>query len=398
MTVSLRAVAARAGVSVRTVSNVVSGAPHVAPATRASVQAVLDELGYRPNLAARQLRRGRTGAVGLVVPEVHSPYFGQLASVVVRLAEARGLTVLIDQTEGDPERERRLLGGSSGFAVDGMILSPWSLDVDEIARRTGALPLVLLGERGGGSTVDHVGFDNVAAAREATAHLLALGRHRVAAVGVQPHRTNDTGRQRLEGYHAALRDAGRTADPRLEVAVESLHRADGVVAMRSLLAGSVVPDAVFCFTDELALGAVRVLADHGLRVPDDVAVVGFDDIEDGRFSVPTLTTVAPDKEQIAAGCLDLLAERLRDPAGPAREVVTGFRLEVRESSGGRRETVTVDGPEVVTGADRRGRSGRRPGRRSEPREDRAHRLERGVTGDSDSARGVRGIQAAGEQP
>jgi len=333
MTASLRSVAARAGVSVRTVSNVVNDFPHVAPATRAAVQAAIAELGYRPNLAARQLRRGRTGAIGLVVPEVHSPYFSQLASVIVRLAEARGLTVLIDQTEGDPERERRLLGGSA-FGVDGMIVSPWSLDVAELAR-TDTVPLVLLGERSGRSALDHVGFDNVAAARDATAHLVAVGRRQVAAVGTQPHLTNDTGRQRLEGYHQALHAAGRTPDPRLEVAVRSLHRADGVTAMTSLLDGPVVPDAVFCFTDELALGAIRALADRGLRVPEDVALVGFDDIEDGRFSVPTLTTIAPDKEQIAAGCLDTLAARILDPSAAGQEVVTSYELVVRESTGGR---------------------------------------------------------------
>ena len=334
MTASLRSVAARAGVSVRTVSNVVNDFPYVAAGTRAAVQAAIDELGYRPNLAARQLRRGRTGAIGLVVPEVHSPYFSQLASVIVRLAELRGLTVLIDQTEGDPGRERRLLDGST-FGVDGMILSPWSLDVTELAARTGTRPLVLLGERSGRSALDHVGFDNVAAARDATAHLVSIGRRRIAAVGLQPHLTNDTGRQRLEGFHDALRAAGRTPDPRLEVAVRSLHRADGVTAMATLLDGPVVPDAVFCFTDELALGAVRALADRGLRVPEDVAVVGFDDIEDGRYSVPTLTTIAPDKEQIATGCLDVLAARMLDPTGPGQEVVTRYELAVRQSTGGR---------------------------------------------------------------
>ena len=334
MTASLRSVAARAGVSVRTVSNVVNNFPHVAPATRAAVQAALDELGYRPNLAARQLRRGRTGAIGLVVPEVHSPYFSQLASVIVRLAEARGLTVLIDQTEGDPQRERRLLGGSA-FLVDGMIMSPWSLDVAELAARKDTLPLVLLGERSGRSAIDHVGFDNVAAAADATAHLISIGRQNIAAIGIQPHLTNDTGRQRLDGYHNALRAAGRAPDARLEVAVQSLHRSDGVAAMKSLLEGPVIPDAVFCFTDELALGAIRTLADQGIRVPEDVAVVGFDDIEDGRFSVPTLTTIAPDKEQIAAGCLDILAARLLDPSGRGQEVVTSYELVVRQSSGGR---------------------------------------------------------------
>ena len=334
MSASLRSVAARAGVSVRTVSNVVNDFPHVAPATRAAVQAALDELGYRPNLAARQLRGGRTGAIALVVPEVHSPYFSQLASVIVDQAQDRGWTVLIDQTEGDVDRERRLTSGRSAFAVDGIILSPWSLDVDELAGRAGGVPLVLLGERSGGAAIDHVGIDNVAAAAAATAHLVALGRRRIAALGCQPHLGNETGRQRLQGYRAALRAGGYRVNSRLEIPVQALHRADGFTAMSTLLAGKTRPDAVFCFTDELALGAVRAVADHGLRVPEDVALVGFDDIEDGRFSVPTLTTIAPDKHGIAAACLDLLADRMARPNGPGRETVVPYELMIRQSTTG----------------------------------------------------------------
>jgi DNA-binding LacI/PurR family transcriptional regulator len=321
-------------VSVRTVSNVVNDFPHVAPATRAAVQAAVDELGYRPNLAARQLRQGRTGAIALVVPEVHSPYFSQLASVVVDMAQTRGWTVLIDQTEGDADRERRLTSGRAAYVVDGMILSPWSLDADEVATRRNPIPLVLLGERSGGAAIDHVGIDNVSAAAAATAHLVDIGRRRIAAIGSQPHLTNETGRQRLQGYRQALRAAGRRTDSRLEVPVGSLHRADGFAAMNGLLARKAPPDAVFCFTDELALGALRALADRGLRVPDDVALVGFDDIEDGRFSVPTLTTIAPDKQGIASACLDLLADRMARPGAAGRETVVAHELVVRQSTTG----------------------------------------------------------------
>lgn len=334
MSASLRSVAARASVSVRTVSNVVNDFPHVAPATRAAVRAALDELGYRPNLAARQLRRGRTGAIALVVPEVHSPYFSQLASVIVDMAQTRGWTVLIDQTEGDADRERRLTSGRSAYVVDGMILSPWSLDAAELASRPGAVPLVLLGERSGGPAIDHVGIDNVTAAAVATAHLIEIGRRRIAAIGNQPHLTNETGRQRLQGYRQALRAAGRPVNRGLEVPVRSLHRADGFAAMTTLLTRKSLPDAVFCFTDELALGAVRALVDHGLRVPDDVAIVGFDDIEDGRFSVPTLTTIAPDKNGIAIASLDLLGDRIAHPNGPGRESVVDHQLVIRQSTTG----------------------------------------------------------------
>ncbi|MBE1574261.1 LacI family DNA-binding transcriptional regulator [Amycolatopsis roodepoortensis] len=331
MNPKLRDVAEHAGVSVRTVSNVVNGFRYVAPATRERVQASIDALGYRPNLAARTLRQGRTGLVALVIPEIDSPYFSELAARTVRIADARGLTVLIDQTDGDAERETRLLHGRRSQLVDGVLFSPWAVTPAELASRTDTAPLVLLGEHDGTSGVDHVAIDNVAAAREATAHLLARGRRRIAAVGNQPRSLNATARQRLAGYREALADAGLPAEPELEVTVPSLHRADGHQAMLRLLDSPRPPDAVFCFTDELALGALRAAADRGVAVPDSLALIGFDDIEDGRFSVPALTTVSPDKDRIAELALDRLAEQMSSPRSP-RSIVAPHRLVVRETS------------------------------------------------------------------
>lgn len=329
---NLRDVAERAGVSVRTVSNVVNDFVHVAPDTRERVQRAIDELDYQPNLAARRLRRGRADAVSLVVPELESPYFAELASIVVRAAERRGLLVHIEQTDGQPELERRMLAGPLREHVDGVIVSPWAMAPDEVSRGTGRTPVVLLGERSGMGEVDRVAVDNIAAAAEMTEHLLATGRRRIAAIGLQPHLSNETARLRLIGYHQALHAAGVRPDPRLEIAVQRLHRADGAAAMSALLDSDVHCDAAFCFTDQLALGAMRTLAEHGLGVPADVAVAGFDDIEDGRYSVPLLTTVSPDKEQIAEVSLDCIQERIAQPERPARDVVAGHRLVVRESS------------------------------------------------------------------
>jgi DNA-binding LacI/PurR family transcriptional regulator len=329
---NLSEVAARAGVSVRTVSNVVNDYPHVSNATRTRVRQALEELGYRPNLAARQLRRGHTGLIGLVVPEIASPYFGELASAVVAAAAERGWTVLIDETGGDAERERLLLGSSGARLVDGLIFSPWSIGAGELHRQPGAVPVVLLGERYADGVVDHVAIDNIAAAEEATTHLLALGRRRIAAIGLQPHLSNNTAALRVRGYRAALRRAGIRPQRGLEVAVRYLHRSDGAQATRRLLVHGPHVDALFCFTDQLALGALRVLADAGMRVPDDVAVLGFDDIEDGRYAVPSLSTIAPAKDEIAAAALDRLLSRIESGDEAVRDIVASHRLTPREST------------------------------------------------------------------
>jgi DNA-binding LacI/PurR family transcriptional regulator len=335
----LKDVARQAGVSIKTVSNVVNGYLHVAPDTRARVQKAIAELGYRPNVAARQLRGGRSGVIALALPELRSAYFAELAGSIVKAAEERHWTVLIDQTDGSAERERGLVSRLRRHLIDGLIFSPLGMAGQELAAEASDTPMVLLGERVWHGPADHVAIDNTAAATEATRHLCELGRRRIAAIGAQDAPTAVTARQRLAGFQAALAEAGRAADPGLVAPVEEFHREDGAAAMARLLDSGDPPDAVFCFNDLLAIGAIRTLLDRGYAVPGDVAVIGFDDIEEGRFSSPTLSTVSPDVDRIARTAVDLLAERLdlsRGASAPApREVRIDHRIVPRESTLGR---------------------------------------------------------------
>jgi DNA-binding LacI/PurR family transcriptional regulator len=331
---SLKHVAALAGVSVKTVSNVVNGYAHVTDGTRARVQKAIDELHYRPNLAARQLRQGGSDVIALALPELDLPYFAELARSVIKCAEDKGWTVLIDQTDGLVEREQLVLDGIRGRLIDGLIFSPIALGADDLERRRDTTPLVLLGERVFDGPADHVAIDNVAAARAATGHLVGLGRRRIAAIGDQGEPTSQTAHLRLRGYQAALAEAGLPARPEWVVEVDRYHRADGASAMRRLLELPDPPDAVFCFNDLMALGALREAHERGVRVPEDLAVVGWDDIEEGRFSTPTLTTISPDKHRIASQAVDLLAARLGAGSEPPHEVTAPFTLAVRESTAG----------------------------------------------------------------
>jgi DNA-binding LacI/PurR family transcriptional regulator len=327
----LQDVAEAAGVSVKTVSNVVNGYVHVKPRTRAKVESALTKLGYVPNHTARGLRTGRSGVVALAVPELDVPYFAELTRYIVGAASEHGWTVLVDQTDAQLEREQLVAQGIRGGLIDGIIFSPLALSSEELGKRRDTTPMVLLGERAIAGPCDHVGIDNVAAARDAVLHLVDIGRRRIAAIGAQP-RGMMTAELRMRGYRAGLRRADLPFDRALVARTNLFHRVDGAEAMRKLLSLPEPPDAVVCFNDLLALGAVRVLHEFGLRAPDDVAIVGFDDIEEGRYSVPSLTTIAPSKEQIARVAVSLLADRIAGSRAAPKLVHADYHLEIREST------------------------------------------------------------------
>lgn len=337
MSVSLKDVAEHAGVSVKTVSNVVNRHPHVAPAMREKVQRAIDELGYRPNLSARHLRKGRTGLIALAVPELGNPYFAELAGAVIDAAAAHEYTVLLDHTQGLRERELLVAQGFRTRVIDGLILNPLELETEDLATRTDSAPLVLIGERRYDLAYDHIAIDNIAAARAAVRHLLELGRRRIAFLGARGDRPSRPAHLRLLGWQAELAANGVPADDALVVPVEGWDRADGAAAMAALLDAGQQPDAVFAYNDLIAIGAMREMTERGLRVPEDVAVVGFDDLTEGRYGAVTLTTVAPDKQAIARLAVESIVNRLagQEADGKTRQLQPGFRLVERESTLGR---------------------------------------------------------------
>lgn len=310
MASSLRDVAARAGVSVMTVSNVINGRVHVAPKTRAKVERAIAELRYRPNLSARSLARGRSGVVAFGVPEIAIPYFAELARFVIDEAERRGWTLLIEQTDARLDRESEALAGIRPRLVDGLILYPAALTPEEIAARAEDTPLVLfggpVGEPAGDRSTDHVVIDNLAAGRSATEHLISLGRSRIAVIGPLCEPRLERESPRLTGYREAIDAAGLPCREELVQHAPAYHRRDGAEAMRRLLAEPEPPDAVFCFSDLLAAGAMHAALSAGVRIPEDIALVGFDDVEEASFLTPTLTSVRPNKRRIA----ELTVQRL----------------------------------------------------------------------------------------
>ncbi|MDG4830774.1 LacI family DNA-binding transcriptional regulator [Solwaraspora sp. WMMD1047] len=362
MGVNLKEIAERAGVSLATVSNVVNGYRPVGEQTRRRVQQAIDELGYAPNLSARHLRRGRTGIIALAIPELNNPYFAELAGAAMREATRLGYTLVMEDTAADRAAELALAGGSHRRTIDGLIFSPVRLSREDVLARTSDTPLVLIGEGVYDVPYDHIAIDNIAASHVAVRHLVSLGRRRIAFVGAQfgdPEGARSGDRDgvhagaregvqagdhrqsahlRLRGYREALEAAGLPFDPALVATTAQFGRRDGLLALRDLLARDRPPDAVFGYNDLVAIGALRAIAEAGLRVPEQIAVIGIDDIEEGRFSNPTLTTIAPDKEQIGRLAVRSLVARIEGrPISPPADVAPPFRLVARESTlGGRR--------------------------------------------------------------
>jgi LacI family transcriptional regulator, repressor for deo operon, udp, cdd, tsx, nupC, and nupG len=334
---TLRDVARLAGVSARTVSNVVNGYAPVTERTREKVERALLELNYRPNVLARNLARGRSGQIAVVVPYLDTPYFAELLQAIIPLARERGYNVLIDQTDGDPAHERELISrGSRAFLFDGMIFSPLGLAQEDLVAIDPDLPLVVLGERVSNGVFDHVGIDDVEASRAATAHLIGLGRRRIAAIGDQPYPTGEAAQLRTRGFRQAHADAGLAVDESLIIPTPRFNRVDGSGAMRELLSRDSPPDAVFCYSDLVALGALHAALGMGWRVPEDVALIGYDDIEEGRYSNPTISTISPDKVAIASTAVERLLRRIGSvEALPGVEVRADHRLIARESTVGR---------------------------------------------------------------
>ena len=348
MAARLRDVAELAGVSVKTASNVINNYPHIKPSTRARVEAAVQQLRYRPNESARQLKHGRSGFLALAVPQLDAPYFAELATRLSAEASRQGYILLLDITGADPDAERVVLDGVRSHIIDGVIFSPLTVTAEEVAARGEDRPMVLLGERVTAPNCDHVSVDSVGAAQAMTSHLVASGRSRVAAIGRES--IKGTASVRLQGYRRALTEAGLPYDPRLVVGVKHYSRPDGKAAMRRLLARADPPDAVFCFNDLMAIGALRACAEAGVKVPGDIAIAGFDDIPECDYTTPTLTSVAADLDSLSREALRLLLARTAGSSAPVERVRVPWELKIRESTAGS----FPPGPATSTGQGRRG--------------------------------------------
>jgi DNA-binding LacI/PurR family transcriptional regulator len=329
--VTMSDVARLAGVSKMTVSNVVNNRPGVSDPVRRRVLEAVQQSGYRLNVNARTLKAGRTGVIGLAVPGVDQPYFGMLGEHVIAAAGAKGFHVAIEQTGAAAEGEAEAINQSHRLQFDGLILSAVILDPREQPGNWSDFPIVLLGERDFGKTMDHVGMDNEAGSRAATEHLIERGCRRIANVTGWSLEGVHVGSRRHRGYTDALKAAGIPVDPTL-VCLSGMGLETGRRAVHDLHEAGVDFDGIVAITDTVAQGVLRGLADLGLRCPEDVRVIGFDDITVSEFLTPSLSSVAPDHRWMAERAVELIAARLEDPNRPPEEHTAPFELKIREST------------------------------------------------------------------
>ena len=308
--VSIRDVATAAGVSVGTVSNVLNRPEKVAEATVARVRAAIDELGFIRNEAARQLREGRSAAIGLVVLDVRNPYFTDVAHGVETAAAAAGLSVTLGNSDGDPAREQRYLELFEQQRVQGVLISPADASLERLRRLDErGIPVVLVDGADPSGALDSVTVDDVAGGRLAAEHLLGLGRRRLLVVA-GPASLRQVA-DRLEGVRAAVAEV-----PGASLEVQHLPQLTvpaGRELGRSLIGrpASARPDAVFAVNDLLGLGVLQalVLERETLRVPEDIAVIGYDDIEWAASAVVPLSSVRQPREQLGRTALEALLAR-----------------------------------------------------------------------------------------
>ncbi|HEY8718487.1 LacI family DNA-binding transcriptional regulator [Pengzhenrongella sp.] len=293
-------VARYAGVSSAVVSYVVNGGPRpVAASTALRVRQAIKVLGYRPNASARALRTGTTRLLGLVVPEIGNPLFAELAVAIEESAAQRGYDVMLTNSEGDPDRERRQVSNLVARQVDGVILTTMRTGSDVALLPLDGVPTVLLNRFDAVPGFDTVGVEAEAGAFLGTAHLIEHGHERIALVIGGGPAGHIEARER--GWTAATRRAGLDDGP---IARDDFSRAGGHRAALRLFGSPHPPSAAFVSSDMQAVGVLRALDELGLRVPQDVALVSFDGTQESEYTLPRLTVVKQPVQEMAAAAVE----------------------------------------------------------------------------------------------
>ncbi len=329
---SIKDVAAEAGVSTATVSRVLADKPHVSPELQERVWAAVKKLDYRPNLVARSLRSQKSSTLGLLVSDIRNPFFTAISRAVEDTAHRQGYSVFLCNTDEDPAKEALYLNLMQDEHVAGLIFSPTRHSAERFADLHIHIPTVVIDRQISDphvENVDMVLIDNVAAGRELGTHLLENGYRRIAAIVGE---SSTTGRQRRQGLEEAHQALGVAVQPALMRFVPPRIEMGRLATLALLDNEQEPPDAIFTSNSLLTAGALMAIRERGLRIPQDIALVGFDETTWSELVQPPITLVAQPTTEIGRTATELLLQRIADPERAGRQVILQTQLLARASS------------------------------------------------------------------
>lgn len=332
-TVGIKDIANLAKVSPATVSRALSSPELVSKKTLNKVKKIIDEMGYRPNRIGASLRTRKSGNIVAIIPDITNPVNAGIIRAIEQGAQSAGYAVLLGDTQGLIERERHYADLVSSGQADGILLfcsrMPFKVDPN-LPLSSQIPPMVNANESMNSDEIVQVAVDNVAAAKAAVDYLISQGHQRIAAI-TGPDDVPSSN-ERLQGYLESLHRAGLEFDPDLQIA-GSYTVDSGVACAEKLLLLRKRPTAIFCFNDEMAIGVMKLLKKQGFLIPEDVSVMGFDDIHYAEYVTPALSTVHQPLNEIGTTCINLLLEQLRgNYVQPGRQFLP-FELKLRASTG-----------------------------------------------------------------
>ncbi|MFW5985865.1 MAG: LacI family DNA-binding transcriptional regulator [Halanaerobiales bacterium] len=326
---TIRDVAEKADVSIATVSRVLNDQISVSPDTRKKVQIAIKELDYQPNYLGRNLRRAETKMILVILQNISNPFYSKVVRGIEEMGHRQEYNIMICNTDSDPERERTYLELLVNRLVDGVILMEPEIDGFELSQISKNYPVVQCCEYKEELDVSHVSIDNVAAGYTAVNHVLSLGHTRIGMIS--GYNRLLSAKQREEGYKKALEEAGIDYDPGL-IKLGSYGYTGGLRAAKELLAMKDRPTAIFAISDITAIGAIKAIKEKGLKVPDDMAVVGFDNTSIASMYEPGLTTISQPRFDMGKIAMKVLLKLIKSEENEPESIYLEHELIIREST------------------------------------------------------------------
>ena len=323
MPVTIKDIAKAAGVSHATVSRALNGNSLISEPTAAAIRELARHMGYVPSAAARGLRTNRSRVIGVVVSRIDNPYFGEVVQGIEEALQGAGYSIFVASSYLDYKHERSIVQAFGEHRVDGVIIGSVTFNHEHAQILKGyGVPVVVINNQSPREYANAIAHDDVYGAQQVTAHLADLGHRRIAYLGNrQATRIN---RDRLRGYRLACEARGLTVDPELVIQSDGSEIENGESAMEALFSLPRLPDAVFCFNDLMAIGALKTLQRRGVEVPTQLSLAGFDNIPYSAYTSPALTTFDQPKRLIGFDAASMLLELIKNG----------------ESSNGHKTTVT----------------------------------------------------------